>query len=56
MSDIEIVRRIKSDLMQSRRRIENLKDQEGKKKALKVYVELLKSLEIGGVNIPTAAR
>ena len=56
MSDIEIVRRIKSDLMQSRRRIENLKDPEGKKKALKVYVELLESLEIGSVNIPTAAR
>ena len=56
MDDIEIVRRIKSDLVQSRRRIENLKDLEGKKKALKVYAELLESLEIGAVNIPTATR
>lgn len=56
MGDIEIVRRIKSDLAQSRRRIENFKDPEGKKKALEVYAELLESLEIGAVNIPTATR
>ena len=47
LNDIEIVSRIKRDLIHTRKRIENMKDVEEKKKALKVYVELLTSLEIG---------
>ena len=47
LNDIEIVRKIKRDLIHTRKRIENMKDVEEKKKALKVYVELLTSLEIG---------
>ena len=47
MNDIEIVRKIKRDLTHARKKIENMKDVEEKKKALKVYAELLTSLEIG---------
>ena len=47
LNDIEIVRRIKRDLIHTRKRIEDMKDVEEKEKALKVYVELLTSLEIG---------
>jgi len=47
LNDIEIVSKIKRDLIHTRKRIENMKDVEEKKKALKVYAELLTSLEIG---------
>lgn len=47
LNDIEIVHKIKRDLIHTRKRIENMKDVEEKKKALKVYAELLTSLEIG---------
>lgn len=47
LSDIEIVHKIKRDLIHTRKRIENMKDMEEKKKVLKVYAELLTSLEIG---------
>ncbi len=56
MNDIEIVSRIKRDLIHTRKRIENMKDVEEKKKALKVYVELLTSLEIGASNSPPPTR
>ena len=52
MNDIEIVRRIKRDLIHTRKRIEDMKDVEEKEKALKVYVELLTSLEIDTSNSP----
>ena len=47
LNDIEIVRKIKRDLTHARKKIENMKDVEEKKKALKVYAELLTTLEIG---------
>ena len=52
LNDIEIVCRIKRDLIHTRKRIEDMKDVEEKEKALKVYVELLTSLEIGASNSP----
>ena len=52
LNDIEIVRRIKRDLIHTRKRIEDMKDVEEKEKALKVYVELLTSLEIDTSNSP----
>jgi len=47
LNDIEIVRKIERDLTHARKKIENIKDVEEKKKALKVYSELLTTLEIG---------
>jgi 5-bromo-4-chloroindolyl phosphate hydrolysis protein len=54
LNDIEIVRKIKRDLTHARKKIENMKDVEEKKKALKVYAELLTSLEIGASDSPRA--
>ena len=56
LNDIEIVRKIKRDLNHARKKIENMKDVEEKKKALKVYAELLTSLEIGASDSPPATR
>ncbi len=49
---MDIIRKMKNDLMKSRNRIENLKNPESKKKALEVYVELLESLETDPLNKP----
>ena len=56
LHDIEIVHKIKRDLIHTRKRIENMKDVEEKKKALKIYAELLTSLEIGAYNSPPPTR
>ena len=47
MNDLEIIRNIKRDLIRKRKEIEAMKNVKEKNEALKVYAELLTSLEIG---------
>ncbi|MFC1486591.1 hypothetical protein ACFLRN_02725 [Thermoproteota archaeon] len=50
MSDLELIRRIKRELILRRREIDSMKRGKRKKKALKVYAELLMNIELGNVS------
>ena len=47
MRDLELVRRIKRDLIRKRSEIDKMKSGKRKIKAMKIYAELLTSLELG---------
>jgi len=47
LNDLEVIRRIKRELIRKRREIDSMKDEKSKKKAMKVYAELLINMEIG---------
>ena len=47
LSDLELVRGIKRDLICRRSEIDKMKSGKRKAKAMKVYAELLSSLELG---------
>ena len=55
MNDLEVVRNIKMELIRRRREIDALKNVEDKEKVLKVYADLLTSLEISTLGSPTSA-
>jgi hypothetical protein len=46
LNDLELIRRIKSELVLKRREIDAMKDEKSKKKAMKVFVELLTTMEL----------
>ena len=50
MSDLELIRRIKRELILRRIAIDSMKSGKRKKKALKVYAELLTNMELGNVS------
>ncbi|MCW4031612.1 MAG: hypothetical protein NWE80_04530 [Candidatus Bathyarchaeota archaeon] len=50
LNDLEIIRRIKRELIRRRTEIDAMKRGKGKEKAIKVYAELLTNLELGNVN------
>jgi len=47
LSNLEIMRNIKRDLIRKRKEIDTMKNVKEKNKVLKAYAELLTSLEIG---------
>jgi hypothetical protein len=47
LNDLEVTRRIKRELFRKRREIEAMKDEKNKKKAMKIYAELLMTMELG---------
>jgi hypothetical protein len=47
LNDLEVIHRIKRELIRKRREIDAMKDEKSKKKAMKVYAELLTSIELG---------
>lgn len=47
LNDLEVIRRIKRELIRKRREIDAMKDENSKKKAMKVYAELLTNMELG---------
>ena len=47
LNDLEVIRRIKKELINKRREIDSMKTGKRKKKAIKAYVELLNNLELG---------
>lgn len=50
LNDLELIRRIKRELIRRRTEIDAMKRGKGKKNAIKVYAELLTNLELGNVN------
>jgi hypothetical protein len=47
LNDLEVIRRIKRELIQKRREIDAIKDEKRKKKAIKVYAEFLTQMQLG---------
>ena len=50
MSDLELIRRIKRELILRRIKIDSMKRGKRKKKAMKVYAKLLTTLVVGDVS------
>ena len=50
LNDLEVIRRIKKELINKRREIDSMKTGKRKKKAIKVYAELLTNLELGNAS------
>jgi hypothetical protein len=47
LNDLEVIRRIKRELIRKRREIDGMKDEKSKKKAIEVYAKLLMTMDLG---------
>ena len=54
LNDLEIMRNIKMELIRRRREIDAVKNVKEKDQVLRVYADLLTSLEIGTLGSPTS--
>ena len=50
MKDLELLNRIKKDLIRKRSEIDKMKSGKRKTKAMKIYAELLTNLELGSAS------
>jgi hypothetical protein len=50
LNDLEVIHRIKRELIQKRREIDSIKDKKRKKKAIKVYAEFLTKMQLGNAS------
>mgnify|MGYP001030020594 CR=1 FL=1 len=56
LNDLEIIHKIKRELIRKRQEIEAMKNMEENNEALRAYAELLTTLEIGTFESPTSTK